>query len=41
MLNHLSKKFGREAIGLYRNDGLAIFKNKSERLADKTRKEPM
>ena len=39
ILNHLSKKFGREAIGLYRNDGLAILKNKSVRLTDKTRKE--
>ena len=37
--NHLGKKFGKENIGLYREDGVAIIKNKSTRLADKTRKE--
>ena len=31
--------FGKENIGLYRDDGLAIIKNRSARLADKTRKE--
>ena len=39
ILNHLSKKFGKESIGLYRDDGLALIKSKSARLADKTRKE--
>ena len=38
-LNHLGKSFGKDNIGLYRDDGLAIIKNKSARLADKTRKE--
>ena len=38
ILNHLSKKFGKESIGLYRDDGLALIKSKSARLADKTRK---
>jgi hypothetical protein len=39
ILNHLSKKFGKENIGLYRDDGLALIKSKSAHLADKTRKE--
>ena len=39
ILNHLGKTFGRENVGLYRDDGLAIIKNRSARLADKTRKE--
>ena len=39
IVNHLGKSFGKENIGLYRDDGLAIIKNKSARLADKTRKE--
>ena len=39
ILNHLGKKFGKKNIGLYRDDGLAIIKTKSARLADKTRKE--
>ena len=39
ILNHLGKSFGKENIGLYRDDGLAIIKNKSARLADKTRRE--
>jgi hypothetical protein len=33
------EKIGKENIGLHREDGLAIIKNKSTRLADKTRKE--
>ena len=37
ILNHLGKSFGKENIGLYRDDSLAIIKNKSARLADKTR----
>ena len=39
ILNHLGKRFGKENIGLYRDDGLAIIKSKSTRLLDKTRKE--
>ena len=39
ILNHLKKTFGKEKIGLYRNDGLAIIMNRSARLAVKTRKE--
>ena len=39
ILNKLGQKFGEENIGLYRRDGLAIMKNKSACLADKTRKE--
>jgi hypothetical protein len=39
ILNHLRKRFGKENIGLYRDDGLAIIKSKSARLLDKTRKE--
>ena len=38
ILNRLSKKFGKQSIGLYRDDGLALIKSKSARLADKTRK---
>ena len=33
ILNHLGKSFGKEKIGLYRDDGLAIIKNKSARLS--------
>jgi hypothetical protein len=36
ILNHLGKRFGKENIGLYRDDGL---KSKSARLLEKTRKE--
>ena len=39
MSNYLGEKFGNESISLYRDDGLAILKSKSVRLADKTRKE--
>ncbi len=35
ILNKLGQKFGKENIGLYRDDGLAIMKSKSARLADK------
>ena len=31
ILNHLGKRFGKENIGLYRDDGLAIIKSKSAR----------
>ena len=37
-LNRLGKTFGKKIIGLFRDDGLAIAKNRSARLADKTRK---
>jgi hypothetical protein len=36
ILNHLGKRFGKENIGLYRDDGLAIIKSKSACLLDKT-----
>ena len=39
ILNYPGKSFGKENIGLYKDDGLEIIKNKSARLADKTRKE--
>ena len=39
ILNHLGKKFGKINISLYRHDGLAIIKNRSARLADKTKNE--
>ena len=39
ILNHLGKMFGKQNIGLYKDDGLAIIKNRSVRLAEKTRKE--
>jgi hypothetical protein len=32
ILNHLGKRFGKENIGLYGDDGLAIIKRKSARL---------
>ena len=37
ILNHLGKTFGKKNIGLYSEDGLAIIKNISARLAEKTR----
>ena len=39
ILNNLGKSFGEKNIGLYRDDGLAVIKSRSARLADKTRKE--
>ena len=33
----LAEKFGKENIGLYRDDGLAVIKGTSDRLADKAR----
>jgi hypothetical protein len=38
LLNNLAKKFGNKFLGLYRDDGLAIIKSKSARIADKVRK---
>ena len=39
IFNYLGKKFAKKNIGLYRDDGLAIIKNRSAGLANKTRKE--
>ena len=39
ILNVLSKRFGKEYVGLYRDDRLVIIKGKSRRIADKVRKE--
>ena len=39
IINHLGKTFGKENASLHRDDGLAIIKNTSARLANKTRKE--
>ena len=39
MLNELSKKFGKDNIGLYRDDGLSDFKNYNGHQNDKVRKE--
>ena len=38
-LNSLANKFGKNSIGLYRDDGLAVFKNINGHHADKIRKE--
>ena len=38
-LNELSKKFGKDNIGLYRDDGLSGFKNHNSHQNDKVRKE--
>ena len=39
ILNSLSKKFGNDNVGLYRDDGLVLLKGSSKRIADKARKE--
>ena len=39
ILNDLANKYGTNNIGLYRDDGLAIFENKTEPHAERTRKE--
>ena len=39
LLNSLAKRFGSENIGLYCDDGLALIKCTSGRLADKVRKD--
>ena len=39
LLNKLAHKFGKNSIGLYRDDGLALFKNINGHRADKVRKE--
>ena len=38
ILKEISDKFGKENVGLYRDDGLILFHGKSGRLADKARK---
>ena len=39
ILNKLSKKFDKDNIGLYRDDGLSVFKNYNGHLNDKIQKE--
>ena len=39
LLNNLANKFDKTSVGLYRDDGLALFKNISGHRADKIRKE--
>ena len=36
---HLSEKFGKDNVGLYRDDGLILVPNTSGKFADKSRKE--
>ena len=38
MLNLLSKKYNKKDFGLYRDDGLAILKNKSEPQSEQVKK---
>jgi hypothetical protein len=39
ILNDLSRKFGKDFVGLYRDDGLALIKGKSGRVIDNARKD--
>ena len=39
MLNHLGQKFSKHNIDLYRDDGMAILKRNSVRLADEIRED--
>ena len=39
LLNTLANKFDKKCVGLYRDDGLAVFRNINGHHADKTRKE--
>ena len=39
LLNNLANKFDKNSVGLYRDDGLALFKNINGHQADKIRKE--
>ena len=39
LLNNLANKFDKTSVGLYRDDGLALFKNINGHLADKIPKE--
>jgi hypothetical protein len=38
ILNYLAKKYGKDRVGLYRDDGLILLRGPSARLADKARK---
>ena len=39
LLNQLSNKYNKKDIGLYRDDGLAVFKNKSGPQAERIKKD--
>ena len=39
LLNNLANKYDKNSVGLYRDDGLALFKNINDHRADKIRKE--
>ena len=39
ILNSLAMKYGKERVGLYRDDGLILLSGTSARLADKARKD--
>ena len=39
ILNSLAEKYGKDYVGLYRDDGLILLKGTSKRLADKARKD--
>ena len=39
ILNDLWRKFGKDFVGLYREDGLALIKGKSGRVIDNARKD--
>ena len=39
LLNNLANKLEKNSVGLYRDDGLALFKNINDHRADKIRKE--
>ena len=39
ILNQLSEKFGKDNVGLYRDDGLMLINGTSGKIADKTRKD--
>ena len=39
ILNSLAKKYGKDRVGLYRDDGLILLRGTSARLADKARKD--
>ncbi len=39
LLSKLSEKFGKENIGLYRDDGLAVFQNITSSMADRIGKD--
>ena len=41
ILNRLSEKYGKDNVGLYRDDGLILLKNVTGRLAEKAKKDMM